>query len=433
MKSSNKEIQQLLDFLKGAPTAPHAVEWMIRRLHDAGFKELSEGEKWQLASGKKYYVQRGGSSLCAFITPKKKIKKAVLAASHTDSPSFKLKPNAEFTKENMVMLGLEIYGGPLLTSWLNRDLGIAGRVTLLNGKGEVEEKLVRCEESPVTIPQLAIHLDRGVNENGLTLNKQEHLAALACIKKEKKGKSKPFLEQLIAKQHSFKKLLSHELFLYPLDPPRLIGLDGEMISAYRIDSLCSVHAILTGLLESDAASDETLKVAAFWDHEEIGSSTASGAGSPFLAQTMERIALSLGLDREGFFALVHHSACLSVDLCHALHPNYPEKHEPRHTVLMGDGVVLKSHAQQKYATDALFTGQIAALCEKHNISYQKSVARNDIPSGSTIGPIHATLTGMKTVDIGAAQLSMHSSRELASAKDHHSMCELLKQWYATAK
>jgi aspartyl aminopeptidase len=430
MKSSKKEITELLDFLKNAPTAPHAVEWMIRLLHKEGFKELSEGEKWHLAPGKKYYVQRGGSSLCAFITPKKKVKQLILAASHTDSPSFKLKPNAEFSKENMVMLGLEIYGGPLITSWLNRDLGIAGRVTLLNTKGEVEEKLVRCEESPVTIPQLAIHLDRGVNENGLALNKQEHLAALATIKTDKKSKTKPYLEQVIGKHHTFKQLLSHELFLYPLDPPRLIGLNEEMIAAYRIDSLCSVHAILRGLLDSETPANETLKIAAFWDHEEIGSSTAVGAGSPFAAQTIERIALSSGLDREEFFALVHNGACLSVDLSHALHPNYPEKHEPRHTVLMGDGVVLKTNAQQKYSSDALFTGRIAAVCEKYKIPYQKSVARNDIPSGSTIGPIHATLTGMKTVDIGAAQLSMHSIRELASTADHHAMCDLLKHWYA---
>ena len=427
--SKNKEIADLLDFLQNAPTAPHAVEWMIHRLKSAGFTALDEGGKWHLLPGKKYYIQRGGSSLCAFVTPKKKAKKLILAASHTDSPSFKLKPNPEFTKENMVMLGLEIYGGPLLTSWLNRDLGIAGRITLLNQKGEVEEKLFRSEESPVTIPQLAIHLDRGVNENGLALNKQEHLAALACLKKGKSKEKKSYLEKLIAKQYAFKKLLSHELFLYPLDPPKLIGLDGEMIAAYRIDSLCSVHAIINGLLQADKPAEETIKIAAFWDHEEIGSSTALGAGSPFLAHVIERIALSFGLDREAYFALIHKGSCLSVDLCHAVHPNYPEKHEPRHQVLLSGGVVLKSNAQQKYASDSLFSGRIASLCEKLKIPYQKSVGRNDIPSGSTIGPIHATLTGMKTVDIGASQLSMHSVRELASTEDHLAMCKLLKGWY----
>lgn len=421
----NPEIKDLLDFLQNSPTAPHAVDWMIHRLKAAGFTALDEGSKWHLQPGKKYYVQRSGSSLCAFVTPKKKAQKLILAASHTDSPAFKLKPNAEFTKENMVMLGLEIYGGPLLSSWLNRDLGIAGRVTLLTQKGEVEERLFRSEESPVTIPQLAIHLDRGVNENGLILNKQDHIAALACLKTGKK----PFLEELIAKQYSFKKLLSHELFLYPIDPPRLIGLDHELISAYRIDSLCSVHAILSGLLEADKPAEDTLKLAAFWDHEEVGSSSSLGAGSPFLAHTIERIALSSGLDREGYFALIHNGYCLSVDLSHALHPNYPEKHEPRHQVLMNKGIVLKTNAQQKYSSDALFTGRIVALCEKLKIPFQKSVGRNDIPSGSTVGPIHATLTGMKTVDIGAAQLSMHSSRELASCQDHIDMCQLLNGWY----
>lgn len=422
-----KEIFNLLDFLKNAPTASHAVHWLVHQLKSAGFTALDEGEKWQLQPGKKYYVVRGGSSLCAFITPKKKLKKLLIAASHTDSPTFKLKPNPEFTKENMVMLGLEIYGGPLITSWLNRDLGIAGRVTIMNKKGEVEEKLFRSEEYPVTIPQLAIHLDRGVNENGLLLNKQDHVAALACLKTDKK--TKPYLERLIEKQFAFKELLSHELFLYPVEPPKLIGWDDEFISGYRIDSLCSVHAIIRGLLESDKPDDDNVKIAAFWDHEEIGSSTSSGAGSPFLAHTIERIALSFKLDREAYFGLIHNGACLSVDLCHSLHPNFPEKHEPHHTVLMGNGIVLKSNAHQKYATDSFFSGRVAALCKKLKVPFQKTVSRNDIPSGSTIGPIHATLTGMKTVDIGASQLSMHSARELTSSKDHIAMCKLLHGWY----
>lgn len=422
--ASSPIVQDLLSFLDQSPTAWHAVEQVKLRLLAQGFTELSEDEKWSLQKGKKYFTIRNGSSLCAFITPSKHLQKACLIASHTDSPALKLKPKGEYQKENMLMLGVEVYGAPLLTSWLNRDLGIAGRIVYLDGKEQIKKTLVSFSEHPLVIPQLAIHLDRKVNEEGLLLNKQDHLSALAALDPQIDGKGS-YIERLIKQKISFKELLSFDLFLFPLEQARLVGYQKEMLSSYRLDSLGSVHAITSALLATQA-SPHTLQMGIFWDHEEIGSSTASGAASPFLSHTLERICIANGMDREEYLRLLSHALCVSVDLAHALHPNYPERHDPRHQPLLSKGIIVKSNAQQRYATDASTAAFIALIAHNQNLSLQPFVSRSDIPCGSTIGPIHATLTGMPTVDIGYPQLSMHSSRELIACQDHIEMSQFLK-------
>jgi len=414
-------MKQLLHFLDHSPTAWHAVSNAKAHLKKLGFHELLEGNAWKLKLGGQYFVSRNGSSLCAFILPKKMPSHAIVLASHTDSPGYKLKPNAEFSKENMTLLGVEVYGGPLITSWLNRDLGIAGRVTYLDAHHQVQEALVRLDEHPVVLPQLAIHLDREVNDKGLLLNKQEQLAVLADVSEAKKAS---FLAPLLKKAIGKSEILSSDLFLFPLEPASLIGGQKHLLASYRIDSLVSVHAILTAL-EQHKPSNDRLKVALFLDHEEVGSNSAQGAASPFFNQIFERIAIQCGLNREELFQLQSKSLCLSVDLGHALHPNYKDRHDPQHTLLMGQGVVLKYNAQQKYASDARTAGQVIALCKKHKIPYQSFVNRGDIACGSTIGPVYAHVTGMATVDIGIPQLSMHSARELVDIKDYSSMVKLL--------
>jgi aspartyl aminopeptidase len=422
---SNANTQDLIDFINGAPTAWHAVEIAAEKLRKQGFIELDEKETWALAPGKRYFVTRNGSSICAFVVPTKAIDKTIILASHTDSPALKLKPNAEFRKKNMVMLGAEVYGGPLLSSWLNRDLGIAGRVSTLDVKGKLTTSLVNLHEHPVTIPQLAIHLDREVNDKGLILNKQEHLAALATLTADAEKKESHFLEGLIRKKVKFKELLGYDLYLYPLEAARLLGGDQELIAAYRIDNLLTLHASLTAILKAHKPAEHLLKMAVFWDNEEIGSNTAQGAGSPFFSHVLERITLALKMAREGYLRLLNNALCISCDLGHALHPNYMDKHDPQHQPLLGEGIILKSNAQQRYVTDAESGAYIARLCHQHKIPLQKFVTRGDIPSGSTIGPIHASQTGMKTVDMGCAQLSMHSTRELAACQDHLDLCRLL--------
>lgn len=430
MSNKNKtEISDLLQFLDNSPTAWHAVANCASALTKSGFKELKEQDAWHLKPGGHYFVIRNGSSLCAFVVPEKDPAGARVAASHTDSPSFKLKPNPEFHKENMIMLGLEVYGSPMFASWLNRDLGIAGRVVFLDKKGHLQESLVRLEDSPIVIPQLAIHLDRNVNDSGPVLNKQEHLAALAGLEAKKTSKSS-FLERELKKSLPIKDLLSFDLYVYPLEQARLIGENRHLISSYRIDSLDSVHAALQGLIQSKHPDKSLLKMLVLWDNEEIGSNTAQGAGSPFLPHIIERITLSLDMPREAYFRILSQSLCASVDLGHALHPNYAEKHEPRHLALLNQGIVIKSNAQQRYASDAKSSATIVALCKKHKIPYQLYVSRGDIPCGTTVGPINANLTGMPTVDIGCPQLSMHSCREIMGTSDHLHMIDLLSRFFA---
>jgi aspartyl aminopeptidase len=429
-KSKNGEISHLLQFLEASPTAWHAEDFLFQWLVKEGFEPLHEGDSWKLKPGRGYVVSRNKSSLCAFVVPNQPPASVKVIGAHTDSPTFKLKPNAEFIKENMIMLGLEIYGGPLITSWLNRDLGIAGRVIFKDKKGKRQEALVRLDENPVIIPQLAIHLDRQVNENGLLLNKQEQLAALAALTDSANTKNKPkeYLKSLIINKIGSDHLLAWDLFVYPLDPPRLVGKDSQMVSSYRIDNLTSVHAGMTALIGNKKPHAHILKMVAFWDHEEIGSHTAIGAGSPFLPQTIERICLSISHGREEYFKLLQNGLCVSVDMSHALHPNYSDKHEPRHQLLMDQGIIIKTNAQYRYASDARSISAMIDLCERNKIPFQKYVGRGDIPAGSTIGPIHAGLTGMQTVDVGCAQLSMHSCRELFSCQDHLSMCRLLSHF-----
>lgn len=425
MTKKTADVEDLLSFIVESPTPWHTVEELSQRLLKAGFEELSEGDAWSLKPGVNYFVARQGSSLCAFTMPQERVLSCRIAAAHTDSPGFRLKPKAEYRKENMVMLGLEVYGGPLLTSWLNRDLGIAGRVVCKEENVYVD-RLVRLEDAPVVIPQLAIHLDRNVNENGLILNKQEHLAALAGI--ASLDDKTHFLEKQIKKAvHG--DIISWDLLVYPLDPPRLIGKDHDLIVGYRLDNLCGVHAVLTGFLSHREKSRHQLNAVAFWDHEEIGSDTAQGAGSPFLSQTLERVAGS----REDYFRLVSKSLCVSIDVGHALHPNYADKHEPRHQLLLNEGIILKSSAQYKYATDARTGAIIEDICKKQSLPYQRFTGRGDIPSGSTIGPVVAQQMGIPTVDVGIAQLSMHSCRELIGAKDQRDLTKLSSALFLPAE
>ncbi len=416
-------IQDLLSFLDASPTAWHAVAAMRNRLEQSGFIELSEQEKWDIQPEQTYVVTRNGTSLCAFITPKRRPKSIRLLASHTDSPSLKLKPKAEMRKHHAIVLGVEVYGSPLLSSWLNRDLGLAGQVIYANHQGQILERLVRLENHPLTIPQLAIHLDREVNDKGLQLNKQEHLNALVSI--ENNFKHPSFIEAVLREEMNFEKLIGHELFLYPLERARLVGYQQSFLAAYRIDSLASVHAALTALLKhSDPLQDE-IKMVIFWDNEEVGSHTAQGAESPFFSQILERIVESFKGSREDYFCLVNRSTCISIDLAHALHPNYADKHDAQHQPILGQGIVLKSNAQQRYATSALSSLPVQMMASLQQLPLQRFVSRNDIPCGTTIGPLQSCLTGMSTVDIGCGQLSMHSCRELMACQDHLDMCQLL--------
>lgn len=417
---THDQIIDLIEFMDNSPSPWQATAQLSHRLLEAGFAELKESDPWNVKPGQKYFTIRNGSTLCAFITPTGNAEAIKMMGAHTDSPGFKLKPNPEYRHHNCVMFGVEVYGSPLLTSWLNRDLGIAGRINVLNEQDEIDEHHVMIDDHPVTIPQLAIHLDREVNSKGLVLNKQKHTSAIAALESVPSGH---YFEKLLREQRSFKTLLGHDLFLYPLDRARFLGEDGELLSSYRLDNLAGVHAGTAALIEQEA-SEDVFKMAVFWDNEEVGSATPQGAESPFALNILERV-----IDRNHLLRILPGSTCVSVDLAHAIHPNYPEMHEPNHAPRLQNGVVIKYHAQQRYASDARSVAKLKSVAQKHNIPIQDFVVRSDIPCGSTIGPLHAKGTGMPTVDIGIPQLSMHAARELIACRDHIYMIDLLTHFW----
>jgi aspartyl aminopeptidase len=412
-------MDSFLTFLKNSPTAYHAVEESAKRLKASGASELSETSAWSLQQGKAYFVKRAGS-LIAFRLPKSKPQSLLLFASHTDSPALKLKPQAEFTKEGMSQIACEIYGAPLLSSWLNRDLAIAGKVLFKDTQGALQEALVNLADIKLTIPQLAIHLDRKVNDEGLILNKQEHLNALFGINPPEEG----FLIRSLKNRLPLQELLAHDLFLYPVEEPAFLGADQNLLAGYRLDNLASLYPMVEAFAESTAS--DRLDLVALFDHEEIGSQTSSGAESPFFAHTLERALLGLQVSREDQLILTANSLAISVDLAHALHPNYSDKHDPRHKPLLGGGVIIKTSAQKRYATEASAAKRLFQAAEKANVPLTTFAARNDLPSGTTIGPIHAALTGMETIDLGIAELSMHSARELIARSDVDQLEKLFK-------
>lgn len=416
-------LTDLKAFLDASPTSWHAVKEIGNRLAMREFHPLNEEEKWHLELGKKYFVARGGA-LCAFSIPEMLPKEALILASHTDSPALKLKPMPAFQKANMTQFGVEVYGAPLLSSWLNRDLALAGRVVITNGSGIPEERLVYLDDALLFIPQLAIHLDREVNEKGLHLNKQEHLCPIVGLSDEFIS-SMDVLEKLLRRHLSFHSLLSFELFLVPHEASRFLGFENEMLASYRIDNLAGVHASLSAIGMQEKPAQKALHMAFFWDNEEIGSRSKEGAASPFLSDMLQRIGYSLNIDAEELLLIKNRSLCVSIDMAHALNPNYPKKHEPHHIPLLGKGIVLKYNADQKYASNALSAAVIVHACRELNLPFQQYVCRSDIPCGSTVGPIVAQGTGINTVDIGCPQLSMHSIREVMAGQDYVDMVRLL--------
>lgn len=411
-------LKDLCQFLDRSPTAWHAVQEASRRLSSAKAIHLQEGEKWKLEKNKRYFVQRGGS-ICAFSLPKQAPEKMTILAAHTDSPALKLKPNPEIVAEPYHLLETEIYGGPLLNSWFNRDLAIAGRVVFEDKKGKCQEKLIFIEESPLFIPQLPIHLDREINEKGLMINKQDHLRPIFTLAKDKKNLLEPFLKKYVP----FEEILSFDLFLVPIEKARFLGTSEEMLASYRLDNLSSAHACLAAFAR--APQNDSLQIAILWDAEEIGSKTSDGAASTFMDDVVQRIKAFYDLSTEDYIRMKTESLCVSVDVAHAYNPNHAKKYDPQHQLIPGNGIAVKYNADKKYVTDAKTAAPIISACRKSKLHYQSYASHSNFLSGSTIGPIFAHTMGIPTVDIGCAIFSMHSTREVIAVKDHLDMCQLL--------
>ncbi|WP_252229347.1 M18 family aminopeptidase [Clostridium sp. ZBS15] len=412
--------KDLLNFINNSKSAFHGANEVKSILDKEGFVEIKECDKWDLKHGGKYYVMKNESAIIGFEIGSGDIAEEGfrLIGAHTDSPGFRIKPHAEMTVEDhYVKLNTEVYGGAILSTWFDRPLGVAGRVTLKGSNPlKPQVKLVDLNKPVLIIPSLAIHMNRSINE-GYEYNRQKDtlpLLTMATDKLEKDG----YLLKLIAESLNVeeKEIVDFDLFVYEYEKGCLFGMNEEFISAGRLDDLWMVYAGLVALLQSK--SNKATKVLVALDNEEIGSLTSQGANSSLLENILERITLALGKDREDFKRSLSNSVMISADLAHALHPNYTEKHDPTNRPLIGGGPVIKIAASGSYSTDSYAAAIFKQVCENVNVPCQEFVNRSDVKGGTTIGPITASKLNIPVIDMGAPLLSMHSVRELASVKDN---------------
>src|SRR3990167_2896792 len=409
-------LEKFVRFLNRSPTAYHATREIGALLAEEHFIPLEERERWELKPGESYFVTREDALLAAFRLPEKKPISLTFLATHIDSPALKIKPEIHHEPG---LLNTELYGSPLLHTWLDRDLAIAGRIITLANNQECESHLVYLDDYPVIIPSLALHLDRTVHEKGLQIDRQNHLRAVYTI--EPKGT--PLAEWLL-KHHSFKELLSVDLFLVPMEKASFIGLQSELIASYRIDNLSSAFAALEALMQAKRRSD-AIQMALFWDHEEIGSKTYRGADSTFVADILERIRPSYQMDSEDLYLLKSRSFCLSCDAAHAYLPNFSDKFDPENTPFIGQGPAIKY--SPRYATTSRTAASLIPLAKRHQIPLQSYASRSDIPSGSTVGSMMSANLGIPTVDLGIGCWAMHSIRETMAAQDEIWLIHLLQK------
>ena len=403
--SDSAPIATLLAQLDASPTAHHVVGWWRKSLTNAGFLDCS---LLDTLSAEKGFVCRGGA-IIAWRVPQESLHNGFrIVGAHSDSPGLHIKPQPNKQHANMSLLGVEVYGGPLLNSWLDRDLGIAGHVVLQDGSLQMF-----TSNSPVArISQLAIHLDRDVNDKGLVLDRHQHLNALWLT-----SDGGQEFDQWLAKTCGVNKsdIRASSAQLFDTQKASLIGADNSLIASARIDNQASCWAAMTALIEqSDTTSPS---VVALFDHEEVGSSSATGAAGPLLEHVLERLCFATGLSRQDFINVLAKSHCVSADNAHAVHHNYPERHDSNHSPLINRGVVIKSNVGQRYATSATSIAPFIDACANANVPIQHFASRNNIACGSTIGPITATRLGIDTIDVGIPQLSMHSAREVCGSQD----------------
>jgi aspartyl aminopeptidase len=434
MEAPAQYIDDFAQFISASPSSYHAAAEAARRLDAAGFMGLRESDEWPTRPGKRYVVRDG--AIVAWVQPDAASGTTPfrILGAHTDSPGFKLKPKPTLGAFGWLLAGVEVYGGPLLNSWLDRELELAGRLVTRDGAVH----LVRTGPF-MRIPQLAIHLDRDVN-NGLVLDKQRHLRPVFGVGDVNRGDLVDHLAKLAGV--SGWDVTGYDILTADTAAPARFGLDGELFAAGRMDNLSSVHAGLTALIgaaeqgtgagegaDASAGAGHISVLAAF-DHEELGSESRSGASGPLLSDILTRIGAGLGASESERLRAYADSWCVSADAGHAVHPNYPERHDSANLPVAGGGPLLKINANQRYATDAVGAGLWAQLCRRAGVPYQEFVSNNTVPCGSTIGPLTATRLGIRTVDVGVPLLSMHSARELCHVNDPAALSAAVAEFFA---
>ncbi|MDL2295291.1 M18 family aminopeptidase [Lachnospiraceae bacterium OttesenSCG-928-E19] len=415
----------LFDFLKKSPSVFHVISNIKDSLQSAGFEELREAKEWSLSPGGKYFITRNDSSIIAFSIPDESFHGFQIVASHSDSPTFKIKEVSEMDGDkHYTRLNVEPYGGMIYAPWMDRPLSIAGRV-IVKDNNTLRSELIHIDRDLLMIPNLAIHMNRKINE-GYIYNVQKDLIPLFGS-----GLSEDSFITLIAKTINVSKedIVGKDLYLFNRTEGTIIGANNEFIAAPRLDDLQCVFASLQGFLDANPISN--IPVYCVFDNEEVGSHTKQGAASPFLKDTLKRVCFTLGQTEADYQRYLANSFMVSADNAHAVHPNLPDKSDAGNRVYMNEGIVIKHNANQKYTTDAISNGIFTSICQKANIPTQSYANRSDIPGGSTLGNIANTQTSMNTVDIGLAQLAMHSPYETAGAKDTEYLYEALKAFYST--
>lgn len=423
---------ELVDFLYDSPSACHGVKATQKILDENGFIEIKETDKWNLQAKGKYYVIKNDSALIAFEVGTGDIEETGLRliGAHTDVPGFRIKPNPQMISEGKyVKLNTEVYGGPILHTWFDRPLSIAGKVSLKGASPlKPETRLVNINKPLLIIPSLAIHMNREVNE-GFKINRQVDTLPLLGLINDKLEKE-DYLMNILAEELQINKedILNFELGLYEYEKGMLIGMNEELISSGRFDDLWMVYAGIKALV--DSRENEATKVMICIDNEEIGSLTAEGANSTLLNNILERITLGLGKDREGYYRTLANSIMISADLAHAVHPNLGDKHDPTNRPVLEGGPVLKIAASGSYSTDSFNGAVFAGVCEAAGVPFQKFVNRSDVRGGTTIGPVTAANLTIPVIDMGAPVLGMHSIRELASVRDNYYTVKAFTEFFS---
>ncbi len=432
MSTAQHHAQDLLNFIDASPSPWHAVATSVQALQNKGFVELLESEAWSLQARGRYYVVRDDSSIIAFSLGSKAISEHGfrLIGAHTDSPGLRVKPKPDQQQGGYRRIGVEVYGGPILATFSDRDLSLAGRVHLKQGS-QPYSKLVHFKKPLLRLPNLAIHMNPKVNSDGLKLHKQTELPLLLSVVEDSLNQSSSLLN-LLAKELETEasSIAAWELHVCDTQAGVLYGENEEFYANSQLDNLASCHSALSALLSDSSLQSEQTNVCAFFDHEEIGSNSHKGADGSFLPDVLERIADGLQLSSEDYKRALSNSFMISADMAHAYQPNFPSAYEPEHKVLVNKGPVIKVNANIRYASNSASQAYFINLCEQAGVPYQQYSHRTDLGCGSTIGPMTSARLGINAVDVGNPMWAMHSIRESAGVLDHLYITRVFSQFFA---
>lgn len=433
--NSKAQVQSLLDFIDASPSPWHVVKTIETQLatQTPAWQRLDETAKWTLQPGGRYYVVRDDSSIVLFIQGQKPLAETgfKIIGAHTDSPGLRIKPNAASSADGLLRLGVEIYGGPILATFTDRDLSLAGRIAYKNDQDQIAGMPVKFDQALLRLPNLAIHMNRAVNEEGLKLQKQTELPLILSASTEEQL-PRAYFAALLQQQSGIaaERILSWDLAVYDTQKGAFWGAESEFYANSQLDNLASCHAALQALLDNADLQPDSTRVCALFDHEEIGSQSNKGADGSFLPDVLQRIALATVTDDEDYARALAKSFMISADMAHAYQPNFPNAYDPDHKVSVNKGPVIKVNANHNYSSESVSAAMFADWCEQADVPYQTYSHRCDLPCGSTIGPITSAKLGIRSIDVGNPMWAMHSLRESAGVLDHEYMIRVMKRFFA---